>query len=68
MGRIFTKVVTSPGARWLITVGKDKELLGKRIENFHYVVMKLIWNSQRGRTDCDTAISFLGKRMNHLHV
>ena len=42
--------------------------MDKRIDTFHSVVMKIIWIAQRGRPDCDTAISFLYTRMNHPDV
>ena len=49
-------------------MGKVRELQGKILKTFHYVVMKLIWILQRGRLYFATAISFLCTRMKHHDV
>ena len=61
-------MVTPLAARKILTLGKVRELQGKRLDNFHSVVMKPIWISQRGRTDCATDISLLCTRINHPDV
>ena len=58
-GEDFYRLVTSPAAGWIFTVGKVRELQGKRLDTIHSVVMKLLWIFHRIRPDCSTFISFL---------
>ena len=36
------QMVTSPSARCLFAVGKVRELQGRRLDTFHYVVMQFL--------------------------
>ena len=58
-GEDMTKVVMSPGSRWLFTVGKEMLLKKDRLDKFCLIVEKLLWIIQRGRPNCDPTIYFL---------
>ena len=47
-GGYVLQVVNPPSSRWLFTVGKVRELQGKRLDTFHSVVMKILWILQIG--------------------
>ena len=55
-GEDLYQVATQPSARWMCTLGKVREIQGKRLDTFHFVMMKLIWIAQIGRPDCATDI------------
>ena len=64
----ISQVVMSPVSRCMLTVVKVRKLQFKRLDTFHYDVMKLLWILHRGRPYVATAISFLFAIMNHLGV
>ena len=59
------QMVTSPSARCLFAVGKVRELQGRRLDTFHYVVMQFLWIVYRGRPYFAIDISYLCIRMKH---
>jgi hypothetical protein len=57
---------STPASRWLFTVSDDAKYLEKdRKENYHSIVMKLLWISKRARFDIQLALSFLCTRTNN---
>ena len=68
LGEDVSQLVMSLAERCHFAVGKVGGLQGKRLNDFHSVVMKLLWIFQRGRPYCATDISFLCASMKHPDV
>lgn len=56
----------TPASKWLFTVSENAKYLEKdRKENYHSIVMKLLWVSKHARFDIQLALSFLCTRTNN---
>ena len=60
----LSKHVSSPAAKWLMTVKDETKKLSKeQAEKFVSFVYKLLWVTKRSRPDIETSVSFLCTRV-----